>query len=169
MILAPLEHPVGQTPPTAPQGLVDILWPQPASIGEQVGGILAHHAQSQGIWWLFALGLLGTTGLLLVRLWRDRRGILLRWRLNRLNHLLDRSAARPPHTERIASALMWALARYFDMTPAVQRAALPDDWRPLIHTLDSLRFGPTPLRADDLRDILQAMRTQIRHPGKNPS
>ena len=158
-----LSHPAGQIPPTAPQGLVDILWPEPSSIGEHIEQALTLHAREHGLWWLAGILLLGLFALLLYRIWRDRRGIILRWRLSRLLHLVTRNQPKRVPAERIATALMWALARYFGMAPAVQRADLPPEWRPLIHSLDTLRFGPTPLNADDLHDVLLAMQAQTRH------
>lgn len=158
-----LSHPAGQMPPTAPQGLVDILWPEPSSLGEHIEQALTLHAREHGLWWLAGILLLGLFALVLYRIWRDRRGIILRWRLGRLLHLVARNQPKRVPAERIATALMWALARYFGMAPAIQRADLPPEWRPLIHTLDILRFGPTPLNADALHDVLQAMRAQARH------
>ncbi|WP_322628735.1 hypothetical protein [Halothiobacillus sp.] len=157
-----LDHPVGQIPPTAPQGLVDILWPQPTGLVEHIEQALTLHRE-HGLWWLVGALLLALFALILYRFWRDRRGIILRWRLSRLMHMVTRNQPNTVPAERIATTSMWVLARYFRMTPAVQRAELPPEWRPLVHTLDLHRFGPTPISSDALLDILQAMRAQTLH------
>lgn len=163
MILAPLEHPAGQIPPTAPKGLVDILWPEPVSMAQHVGEILTQHGRTQGLWWLAALVLLGMASVLLFRLWRDRRGIVLRWRLTRLLNLLTRPQHATYSTEQLSAAAMWALAQHFGMRPAVQRADLPEAWQPLVRRLDALRFSPAPVGTAALQDVLRAMQTLSRH------
>ncbi|ANJ67411.1 hypothetical protein A9404_08475 [Halothiobacillus diazotrophicus] len=162
MNLPPLQHPPGQIPSTAPQGLVDILWPEPASITQHLGAILTQQGRDHGVWWLAASVLLILAGLLVFRVWQDRHGIILRWRLQRLRRLLDRPQANRYTPAQLSAAAMWALARYFGMRPALQRPLLPTHWQPLVRQLDALRFGPDSADGAALQGLLCTMQTLSR-------
>lgn len=158
----PLVHPVGGPPTTAPKDLVDILLPPSPHLGQQLEQVLTPHSHLALAGWVLGLLALGGAGWLVIRLWRDRHHILLRWRLDRLSRLITRPSPLPPSLDRVTYALMGALARYFSMVPAVQRARLPRPWRPLVRELDALRFAPTPPDPDALLALLKAMRAQTR-------
>lgn len=160
----PLVHPVGAPPTTAPKDLVDILLPPSPHLGQQLEQVLTQHSDLSLLGWLVGLVALGGVGWLIIKLWRDRHGILLRWQLDRLSRLITRPSPVSPALDRVIPALMWALARYFSMAPAVQRTQLPPPWRPLIRELDALRFAPTPLDPDALLALMNTMRTQTRIP-----
>lgn len=162
MSLPPLEHPAGQIPATAPQGLVDILWPAPASMAQHIGEILTQHGT--GLWpWALIMPVLILLALpLSYRFWRDRRGIILRWRLGRLLQLMNRPTAAAYTPDQLSMAAMWALARYFGMRPALQRPLLPAHWQPLMRQFDALRFGPNPASPEDLQTLLRAMQAKSR-------
>jgi hypothetical protein len=134
-----LIHPPGSLPDAAPKGLVDLWIARPATPAEQAQVAL------QSLWQqhsgpLILAGLLA--GLLIILgfwLARDWRGRVLRFQLKRLSRLIARAPEVAPQS--VGPALMWALARYFHMRPAVNRAALPQPWQNLIAELDRLRFG----------------------------
>lgn len=134
-----LIHPLGRLPDAAPKGLVDIWIAPPATAAEQAQ-VALHTFWHQHNSALILAGLMAAM-LIIFGLWlaRDWRGRVLRFQIQRLSRLIARMPeAAPP---LVGPALMGALARYFKMRPAVDRAALPPPWQNLIAELDCLRFG----------------------------
>lgn len=134
-----LIHPLGSLPDTAPKGLVDIWIAPPATAAEQAQVVWQSLWQQHGS--ALVLAGLVAAALIILGLWlaRDWRGRVLRFQIRRLSSLI----ARAPEASlpSVGPALMWALARYFKMRPAVNRAKLPPPWQDLIAELDRLRFG----------------------------
>lgn len=141
-----LIHPPGRLPHDAPKGLVDIWMTTPPPIEDQAKAVILHVAQTHAlgviVWSVLLLTLIGVG----IWLWRDWRGHRLRWHIRRLRHLLMRHPDQAP--EPIGAALMWALARYFNSRPGVDRLSLSPAWRARIRVLDALRFGPAATTAD---------------------
>lgn len=161
-----LIHPPGGLPQGAPKGLVDVWMNTHRPLAEQARQVLVenYHAHAFGImvWGVVFLLLIG----FLVWFWRDWRGRVLRWQIRRLQHLLARDPKQAP--EPLGAALMWALARYFQMLPALDRRALPPRWRLLVVRLDVLRFGP-PATIDDWRVLLREMQEHTRRDTASPA
>jgi len=135
-----LIHPPGGLPQGAPRGLVDVWMTTQPPVAEQAREALVNAVQTHGLSmaiWSVLLFILVWVG---IWFWRDWRGHVLRWQIRRMQSLLARDSQRIP--EPIGAALMWALARYFRMRPAVDRRALPPEWQRLVAALDALRFGP---------------------------
>lgn len=141
-----LLHPPGDLPTGAPKGLVDVWMSTAPSSMTQVKAVVLNTVQNHGV--SFALGLALVVLLIatVVWFWRDWRGHLLRWQIRRMQRLLQRNTRATP--EPLGAALMWALARYFSMRPAVDRQQLPAPWRECVERLDRLRFGPNGDPAD---------------------
>lgn len=134
-----LIHPLGSLPDATPKGLVDIWIAPPATAAEQAQ-VALHSLWQQHSSTLVLAGLMAVA-LIILGLWlaRDFRGRVLRFQIQRLSSLIARAPEAAPQS--VGPALMWALARYFKMRPAVDRAALPPPWQDLIAELDRLRFG----------------------------
>ena len=156
-----LIHPPGGLPEGAPKGLVDVWMNTQAPVTEQARHVLVDafhaHALSITVWGVLFLLLIWFG----VWFWRDWRGHLLRWQIRRIQHLLKRDPLSAP--EPVGAALMWALARYFRMHPAVDRRALLPEWQVQIGVLDALRFGPAAPTADWLA-LLDALSALTRDP-----
>lgn len=137
-----LIHPPGNLPEGAPRGLVDIWMSAAPTQMAQVQAVLHGVWQQHG--GAIALAVGGMILVLAFGLWlaRDWRGRVLRFSLHRLARLLARDARTVP--EPIGAALMWSLARYFGMRPALDRRRLPEHWHDAVRQLDALRFAAAP-------------------------
>ncbi len=157
--MRPLIHPPGSLPDLVPKGLVDIWIAPPTTPAEQmqvaIGSLWQQHSIALILAGLMA-GMLIIIGLWLARDWRGR---VLRFQLKRLSKLIRRAPEAVPQS--VGPALMWALARYFAMQPAVDRARLPPPWQDLIAKLDRLRFG-LPAPPETWQALLSHMARQSR-------
>lgn len=155
-------HPPGGLPDGAPKGLVDVWMTTSPPLAEQtkqaVMDAVHTHALAISLWAVALILLIGVS----IWFFRDWRGHLLRWQIRRLQRLLHRDSTNAP--EPVGAALMWAVARYFRMHPAVDRRALPPEWQIKINYLDTLRFGPPTPTTDwqALLDDMSALTRQVR-------
>ncbi|MHB9022109.1 MAG: hypothetical protein ACYC3A_09795 [Halothiobacillus sp.] len=155
-----LIHPPGGLPEAAPKGLVDVWMNTPPPAAEQFQHAMIAALHTHGEWIAVGTVLLILLGWGGFYLWRNWRGIILRGQINRLRRVMTREPQTLP--EPVGAALMWALARYFKMRPAVDRRRLPLAWQAHIATLDALRFGSAQADVADWQALLAAMWVQTR-------
>jgi hypothetical protein len=144
-----LIHPPGSLPDAAPKGLADIwIVPAPTQAAQAQAALHTLWQQHSGV---LSLTFLITVMLIAFGLWfaRDWRGRVLRFALRRLSRRIEREPSALP--EPIGAAVMWALARYFGMRPAVDRRLLPAPWQALVQRLDRQRFSSRTEPQDELQ------------------